>query len=190
MKRHLALLILALACVLSTGVVHAQDDQYIRVYTLIQEAENLEERNENAQALARFLEAQTALTAFQKGNPNWNIEVVKFRATFLESRIAALRDKGVTLPAASRPAAPRAQTPSLPPAIDSQAEINRLNDQNKQLHSDNSLLQAKLREALTAVPARPTPRKLNVSKARLGPCRKPTISHVQVGAGQSQARCR
>src|SRR5436309_9198445 len=65
------------------------DDQYVQIYNLIQEADGMEAKAQSNQALAKYLEAQTALRRFQKGYPDWNSQVVKFRLGYLEDKVAA-----------------------------------------------------------------------------------------------------
>src|SRR5215470_17648869 len=102
MKWFVALVFLALAALASTLPVFAQEDQYVRIYTLIQEGNALSEYKKT-EALAKYLEAQAALQAFQKGYPDWNPNVVKFRLNFLATKITALSG---TAPA------PQSATPS------------------------------------------------------------------------------
>ena len=81
----------ALAAVLLLPLVAiAQDDQYLRVYTTIQEADGLKKSDLPAQALAKYLEAQSSLVRFQKLYPDWNAKVVNYRLSYVASRIAEL----------------------------------------------------------------------------------------------------
>lgn len=103
MKRFsiIAALLLALCGARAQG----PDDQYIRIYTLIQEADKLVSDLQPSDALPKYLEAQTALQRLQKGYPNWNPPVIAFRLSYLTTKIAALA-----------PAAPASTSrlPSLP----------------------------------------------------------------------------
>ena len=78
--------ILALLVVLSGARAESPDDQYVLIYNLIQEADSLNNSRQPGQALAKYLEAQTALQTFQKGYPDWNAKVVKFRLNYLAGK--------------------------------------------------------------------------------------------------------
>jgi len=89
------------------------DDQYIRIYNLIQEADKLKDSDQPSEALPKYLEAQTALQQFQKGYPDWNVKVISFRLNYVTARIAAVSPRVpapvAPVPAGTRPkpAAPR-----------------------------------------------------------------------------------
>jgi Flp pilus assembly protein TadD len=156
MQRLLAMLVaLALTSVLSA---HAQgsDDQYVQIYNAIQEAEQLEGTGQSNQALAKYLEAQTALQRFQRGHPDWNNQVVKFRLGYLESKIAGLSHKA----AAPAPAAVASDRPSVKPRTEAENPFNAYNEQIRQLTAEKTLLEAKLKEALSSQPAAMDPREL------------------------------
>ena len=86
----LVAVILALLVVLSGARAEGPDDQYVTIYTLIQEADALNKNGQPSRALAKYLEAQTALQKFQKGYPGWNVNVVNFRHNYLAAQIATL----------------------------------------------------------------------------------------------------
>src|SRR2546421_3290090 len=81
-----------LACLAGLAQAHAQtlDDQYVRIYNLIQQGDLLEDNAQLSPALGKFLEAQTALQKFQKVNPDWNPKVLTFRLNYLAGKIANL----------------------------------------------------------------------------------------------------
>src|SRR5882762_7822819 len=89
MKWLFALIIVV--SLLSPAPVQAQgpDDQYVRIYNLIQEGDSLGKSSQPSEALAKYLEAQTALQRFQKGYPDWNTKVIAFRLNYLAEKIAA-----------------------------------------------------------------------------------------------------
>ena len=92
MKR---LLVFLAAFFLAAGAALPQgaDDQYLRIYTLIQEGDGLAERDQASDALAKDIEARTALQHFQRGFPEWSADVVKFRLNYLGAKITALSAK-------------------------------------------------------------------------------------------------
>src|SRR3569832_1081752 len=101
MKRLLALVLFA--CLVGRARLHADaaDDQYVRIYNVIQEADVLNNNGNYAQALAKYSDAQISLQRFQKRYPDWNTKVISFRANYLAGRIST-----VTAKVPARPAAP------------------------------------------------------------------------------------
>ena len=143
------------------------DDQYIIIYGLIQEGDVLSERSETRQALAKYLEAQTALQRFQKGFPEWGEDVVKFRLNYLANQISALSSKaqGVETTAPTN-AAPTTVSRKEPPP-DWETQLTLLKQQLAQSAGEKSLLEAKLKEALAVQPAAVDPRELAKAEEKL-----------------------
>ena len=83
MKRFFALALLLCASVLGAQA-QGLDDQYVQIFSLIQEADSLS-ASQPAKALAKYVDAQTALQRLQKGNPDWNPKVVSFRLAISKS---------------------------------------------------------------------------------------------------------
>jgi hypothetical protein len=69
------------------------DDQYLRVFNIIEKADALNSKGQSAQALAKYREAQTALENFQKTQPAWNGQIVAFRLEYVGQKIAELSPK-------------------------------------------------------------------------------------------------
>ncbi len=168
MKRFYVLL--ALLASLLGARAEGPDDQYVRIYNLIQQADSLQANGQPSQALAKYLEAQSGLQRFRKGYPEWNVKVVNFRINYLAAKVAAL--SGSTPPAAPAPAVAaskdggplKASVPgSLPGTMpgsvgssapsDLQNQLNLLKEQARQLQAEKQVLEAKLKEALAAQPA-------------------------------------
>ena len=102
MKRLFAwMLLLALIAPLRV-LAEPADDQYVRIYNVIQEGDVLSGRNEFGKALAKYQEAQLSLERFKRIYPDWNNKVVNFRLTYLSGKITTI--------AAKEPAAPVAPT--------------------------------------------------------------------------------
>ncbi len=152
----------------------APDAEYIAIYNLIHEADQLSNTGQSTVARAKFVEAQTALKQLQSNYPNWNEKVVRFRLNYLAERLGT--------PVLEKPAAPLApaikapsSVESAPPAIDPrdaqiqtlQEELQRSRDHIRQLESDRAILTAKLNEALTAQPAAIDPRELAKAESRI-----------------------
>jgi Flp pilus assembly protein TadD len=161
MKR--LLVIVALLVGLSGARAQGPEDQYIRIYSLIQEADKLNSAGQPSEALPKYLEAQTALQQFQKGYPDWNAKVISFRSSYVAAKIAAV-SPGVPAPgAAAKPAAAPSAGPAQaakPAPSDWETQLATLTDQVRQLQADKAVLEAKLKESLSVQPAAVDPREL------------------------------
>jgi Tfp pilus assembly protein PilF len=159
--------IVALLLAVSGARADGPDDQYIRIYTLIQEADRLADSGQPSEALPKYREAQTALQRFQAGYPDWNVQVVKFRLTYVAAKIATVSPR-VPAPAPASPGATTAAPPKAGPAqpaqpaapSDWEAQLSALKEQTRQLQADKAVLEAKLKEALSLQPAALDPREL------------------------------
>ena len=191
------------------------DDQYVQIYTLIQEGDSSSGTN-HVQALAKYNEALTDLQRFQKIYPGWNDRVVNFRLNYLASKITVLSGgtnvvriapapvtpppppsaapvqppPAAPAPAVPAPTAPAPVRPSPPqssPVTDLQNQIADLQNQLRQIQNDKSLLQAKLREALAARPAGVDPRELAKAQQQVRAIQKEN-DLLQVSLAQEQAK--
>ena len=167
MKRLVALLLLILAAPLPSVRAQQADDQYIIIYTLMQQADSLDSSGQPRQALAQYVQVQGELQKFQKVYPDWNPKIVNFRLNYLAEKIAEVTAKvpvvqpTSTTPPATNPAPPTAgAAPASTATADLQAQLGALHEQMQQLQTDNTTLQAKLKEALGAQPAAIDPREL------------------------------
>ncbi|MDB6122689.1 MAG: Tetratricopeptide 2 repeat protein [Pedosphaera sp.] len=197
MKRLFTLMILLLLAMSPMARAQGPDDQYINIYNLIQQADALSERGQSGPAMAKYLEAQSTLKKFQTVNPDWNAKVVKFRLNYLEGKIAQLStnqsapapvkktvNPQTNAPApvpvpASAPTPPRATEPlesvpppptnAAPPAAlrDMEGPMKALQEQVHRLEADKVLLEAKLKEALSAQPASVDPRELAKAEQKI-----------------------
>jgi hypothetical protein len=108
MKRLVALLILILAALLpSARAQQGPDDQYIVIYSLMQQADALDSSGQPRQALAQYVQVQGELQKFQKIYPDWNPRIVNFRLNYLAEKIAEVTAK--------LPVTPQNGTPPRPP---------------------------------------------------------------------------
>ncbi|HWX18730.1 MAG TPA: tetratricopeptide repeat protein [Candidatus Binatia bacterium] len=175
MKRYCALVILVLLAPLGAAHAQALDDQYVQIFNLMQEADSLS-TDRPAQALAKYVEAQTALQRMQRGNPEWNPKVVSFRLNYLNDRIAAL-SAAVPVRSASVPGetnrlsgtAPGATVPPTKPAVpgDWEDQLNTLKGQVHQLQAETIVLQTKLKEAFDLRPAEVDPREMAKAQEKI-----------------------
>ena len=194
------------------------DDQYIVIYNAIQQGDLLLEKGEPANALAKYTEAQSTLKKFQTDNPEWYSKVVKYRLSYLTSKIAELASKnppvtsnvttsgkpvsnvvvpkvsvqtnqtaGATpAPSVKAPADIPAVTPepaksvtpiapvvtpeppkSVTPSTAADDQIKALQEQIRNVEADKTLLEAKLKEALSAQPAAVDPRELAKAQTQI-----------------------
>ena len=131
------------------------DDQYVIIYTLIQQGDTDVNAGQPQQAVQEYREAQEELQRFQQIYGDWNPTIVNFRLKYLAEKIAALTPQ--SSPVTHTP--PPAPAPTASPA-DMQSQIASLNSQIQQLQSDDATLQAKLKEALSVQPAGVSPEAL------------------------------
>ena len=172
--------------------VLAQDDQYVRIYSLIQEGDSLNSSARPGLALAKYIEAQTALQTFQKVYPDWNTKVVNFRLNYLASSIAELSARQP----APAPPAPVATTRTNSPVSNSGSDQDRtelenqvrlLQGQLQQAQANNLMLEAKLKEAFSAQPATVDPRELAKAQERIRSIEKENAL-LKVSLGEQQDR--
>jgi len=147
--KFFATLAIALFLVLPVRAQENPDDQYVIIYTLIQQGDANLDSGQPQRALDNYREAQTELQKFQQVYSDWNPNIISFRLNYLAQKIAALTPP---TPAANAPVAP-AKTLAVPVPVDLSSQVNSLNAQLHQLQADNETLQAKLKEALSAQPA-------------------------------------
>ena len=89
MKQIFALVILLLAAGLTPAFAQADaDDQYLMIYSLLQQGDNLADSGQPQRALTQYAEAQTELQQFQKVFPDWYPNIVNFRLKYLAEKIA------------------------------------------------------------------------------------------------------
>ena len=166
MKRLLSLMGALLVGISFTVRAESPDAQFIRIYKLIQDADTLSANGQAPSAIEKYLDAQTALKNLQKASPSWNEKLVKFRLNYLAEKLSTLNAQA---PSPKSPASPIA-TPStarLPELQQKDNQLDWLNQQVRALEADKRLLEAKLREALSAQPAAIDPRELQKAEARI-----------------------
>ena len=161
MKRLFALLLFCALMLRSSAYAQNADDQYVRIYSLIQEGDALSDANHPKDALNKYLDAQTNLLHFQKSFPSWNALVVEFRLNYLTGQIAEVRSK---LPAVTETnvavVAPVAAVVATQASTEQAAQLNALQTQVGMLQAEKQELEAKLKEAFAAQPAAVDPREL------------------------------
>ena len=170
MKRFAALLGLAIAVVLPPArAQQTPDDQYIAIYSLMQQADALQAGGQPRQALAGYTQALAGLQKFQKLYPDSDPTIVSYRLNYLTGKIKELSAQYPPIPDGGTP--PASTSTNAPAnsasAAEAEAQLNALRAQVQGLQSDNETLQAKLKEALSAQPAPADAQELAKSQAQV-----------------------
>ncbi len=158
MTRFCILLAAILAVAVAQVSGQGPDDQYIEVYQAIQQADQLKGTGRSDLARDKYQEAQTTLKKLQSTYPTWNPKLIQFRLNYVEAKLDPLLR--LRPAAAAAPAAPAPETKPSPALEEKEGQIRALNEEVVQLQADRSLLEAKLKEALSAQPAAMDPREL------------------------------
>jgi Flp pilus assembly protein TadD len=164
---------------LNSAAQSAPNELYLSAYGLIQEAESLSDTGRNQLARERFTEAQEQLKRLQNLHPTYNKNAVEFRLEYVEQKLKTL------------PAEPGNAQQEVKPAIPDPNDPKALQQRIAQLESNNSMLQAKLQEALAARPAEVDPGQHARSQERINQLEKEKellrVSLEQAQAKQPQA---
>jgi len=179
MSRLSVLLATLLLAAAFSVCAQSSEEQYVRIYNLIQQADALNSNGQFTQALPKYLEAQSALQRIQKFNPTWNPKVVSYRLGYIAERIEAGPGTASNSPAkraAAPPAAPAPATtasttkPEAPPTAGTPAagpNAAELQNAVARLQADKAILEAKLKEALATQPTAADPRELAKAQERI-----------------------
>ncbi len=166
MKRFSSITTLVLSLgLLFTAQAAGPDDSFIQAYTLIAQADNLSRLGQKNSAIQKYRQARNDLAALQSGYPNWNAGVVSFRIKYVDQKLKALGD------AAAETAAPSAKPAVLDPAA-ARREITILKRKVESLGNAIILKDAKLKEALSAVPSPEETQQLATLEANLSGLRQ------------------
>jgi len=174
LRRFLTHLVLGLSLGMAQLCADGADDAFIRIYNLIQQAEAHRETGQWSSAREAFTEARSGLEVLRRNYPTWNERVVAYRIRYVSERLEALKTaaeasgKSTNQPAVSALAASSAPpAAALAPNGEVVAQFEQLNLQIQRLSSDKELLEAKLREALSAQPAPVDPREFQSAIERI-----------------------
>jgi Flp pilus assembly protein TadD len=183
MKHYVALACAIVFASLLTARGQGADENYVRIYTLIQEADALKESGQAQQAFTKYSDAQTALKHFQTVHPGWNDKVVNFRLNYIAARLATLGGKFAQT--TSPPAA--AEIESFPAGSIATNQLKALQEEIGRLTGRNALLEAKLKEALSVQPAASDPRELAKAEEQIKQLQKEK-ELLRVSLEQEQAK--
>ena len=174
LRRFLTHLFLGLCLGTAQLCADGADYAFIRIYNLIQQAEAHRETGQWSSAREAFTEARSGLEVLRRNYPTWNERVVAYRIRYVSERLEALKTapeapgKPTSPPAVSALAASNAPpAAALAPNGEVVAQFEQLNLQIQRLSSDKELLEAKLREALSAQPAPVDPREFQSAIERI-----------------------
>ena len=164
-----------LTAVLSFTARAGADDDFIAIYNLIQQADNYREAGQVATAREAYGNAQKRLRDLQRAYPSWNERVVNYRLRYVSEKLSALPDAGPqpaqtpagTITNSPAGTAPAPDTSALAPAGEVIEQFNALNAEIGKLNNEKKLLEAKLREALTAQPAPVDPKEFQQAIDRI-----------------------
>ena len=76
------------------------EDVYLRIYSMVQQADTMKANGQSGPALAKYSEAHKALQSFQRDYPQWNKQMVAFRLNDLAQKMTAV-NKTAPTPAAT-----------------------------------------------------------------------------------------
>src|SRR5258707_11178980 len=93
MKRHFVLVGAIVFAFLLFARGEGPDDKYVQVYSLIEEADGLNDAGHGREAAIKYFEAQKALKALQNDYPTWNGNVINFRLGYIASKLEPLTQK-------------------------------------------------------------------------------------------------
>ena len=166
MKRFSSITTLVLSLgLLFTAQAAGPDDSFIQAYTLIAQGDKLSRLGQKNSAIQKYRQAHNDLAALQSGYPSWNAGVVSFRIKYVDQKLKSLGDE------ASETAAPSAKPTVLDPAA-ARREIAVLKRKVEQLDNEIILKDAKLKEALSAVPSPEETKQLTTLEANLSGLRQ------------------
>jgi len=133
------------------------EDQYVGIYSMIEEADRLNDTAQPRPAVTKYLEAQVGLKNLQANNPDWNPKIVAYRIQYIAGKLDGLTAKLTVAPA----------TPNVTPGQAMTNQLSSLQEEIGRLANQNALLEAKLREALSVQPASMDPRELAKAEDRV-----------------------
>lgn len=148
------------------------DDAFIRVYNLIQQADAHRETGQVSAARDAYTEAKAGLEVLRRNYPAWNERVVGYRLRYVAERLDALKklpESAGKPPATVAPSGSGASkpVPGLAPEGEVVAQFQQLNLEIERLAADKKLLEARLREALSAQPAPVDPKEFQSALERI-----------------------
>ncbi len=87
-SRFIAWTMLVLLLTLCVARAAGPDDDYVAIFSIINDADNLNKNGNTSQAHAKYIQAQQELLVLKQSNPNWNSRIVNYRLNSLAEKIA------------------------------------------------------------------------------------------------------
>ncbi len=184
---RICILVLLFAATLSIHGQGGPDEQYVRIYQMIQEADRLNDSGQGRSAAFKYVEAQEALSRFRNVYPGWNERVINYRLNYVATKLAPL-SAALAAPATSSTgpsnlavalttnisnsltnvvAVPLSPVPPSSVATEFENQVKTLQMELQRLQADNQKLSARLKEALSVQPAPLDPRELAKAESRI-----------------------
>jgi hypothetical protein len=97
--------LILVSLLLCFGVANAEtpEEQYLTIFSQIQEADALNTSGKAKPALAKYKEIQTSLQLLQRNHPDWNKGMLAFRLKYVGEQISAISEKLAPRPEAQTP---------------------------------------------------------------------------------------
>lgn len=163
MKRFCVLIILLLLALGRMVKAEGPDGQYVKIYNLIAEADQSNSTGQSDAAREKYSQAQAELKMLQSSFPTWNEKVIQFRLEYLDEKLRRVGPVKAPAAVAEKPAS----TATRPSPVEKDHQIQTLTQEVHQLKQDKTLLESKLKEALSAQPAAVDPRELARAEERI-----------------------
>lgn len=161
------------ALIFTISLAHADgpDQEYLQIYNLIEQGDNLSKSGKTDTATERYREALKGLKRLQSSYPNWNDAVIKYRIDYLSEKLQGTTTPTNPAPIASTNVAPAKSNPFLdevrrlqaenaslaaqlkqaePTNITSSEDLTKLQEQLVELQKERDLLKVELEQAQTA----------------------------------------
>ncbi len=186
MIRSCVLALVLVWCSLPSAV-KGQEDQYLRIYDLIGQADNFRDAGRTVDALGRYTEAQAALQRFEKDFPEWNSNVIRYRLKYVGTELATLSTNASATASRAQGAGTNRTVVAAPASSATDQRVSALQAEVRQLQIDRAMLEAKLKEALSAQPAAFDPRELAKAQEQVVRLQKEN-DLLQVSAARQQSQ--
>jgi tetratricopeptide (TPR) repeat protein len=175
MKRFILTgLLLATASGPQAWAVEGPDDQYVRIYNLLLQADDLNRSGQKREAYEMYQSVQAGLKTISVTYPDFNQKVLQFRLNYVADKLSQFGPQPAALPATNTLTTTTVNTlvekveKSTPAApLQDDSKVKSLTDEVQRLNSEKTVLEAKLREALSAQPATVDPREVAKAEEKI-----------------------
>ena len=183
--------ILILLAVLGCAT-HAQspDDQFVKIYNLLLQADQLNSSGQGESAYDKYLEVQKGLRRIELGNPGWQPKVISFRLGYVAEKIAPLAKQYKDRPAVTSPpllSETTVKAASSSEVIQLEGRVRDLAEEVDRLRAEKTILEAKLREALSPQPPPASQTQLINAEERIRTLNK-ELDVLKVSLGQEKGK--